>query len=56
MWAAPAGAVLPGQVLEQHEWAGIGVVVLADAAAVLPHTPRPAGVHRGEVHSPATAA
>ncbi|MGY1728627.1 EamA family transporter [Geodermatophilus sp. SYSU D01062] len=56
VWAALAGAVLLGQVLELHEWAGLGVVVLADAAAVLLHTPRPAQARRGEVHSPATAA
>ncbi|MGY1779745.1 hypothetical protein [Geodermatophilus sp. SYSU D01036] len=56
VWAVPAGAVLLGQALERHEWAGIGVVVLADAAAALLQTPRPAGADRGEVHSPATAA
>jgi hypothetical protein len=32
--AALVGTVLLGQLLGAHEWAGIGVVVLADAAAV----------------------
>ncbi|MGY1794346.1 hypothetical protein ACI796_10205 [Geodermatophilus sp. SYSU D00525] len=48
--------MLLGQVLALHEWAGIGVVVVANAAAVLLHTPGAAEVDGSEVHSPATAA
>ena len=35
MFAALAGLVLLGQVLELHEWIGILVVVLVNVAAVL---------------------
>lgn len=48
VWAALAGLVVLGQVLAPHEWIGIGVVVLANAVAVVtvhPRPRRPAAVH-----------
>lgn len=40
VWAALAGLVVLGQVLAVHEWVGIGMVVLANAVAVVTARPR----------------
>ena len=45
--AALVGIVLPGRHLVPHEWAGIAVVVLADAAAVAGRAPTEAAGVRG---------
>jgi inner membrane transporter RhtA len=44
--AALVGTVLLGQLLGAHEWIGIAVVVLANAAAVAPSASGPAGYRR----------
>jgi inner membrane transporter RhtA len=55
--AALVGTVLLGQVLGLHQWAGIAVVVLANAAAVAtsraPGTPLPETASEGIVPAPA---
>lgn len=40
VWAALAGLVVLGQVLAAHEWVGIGIVVAANALAVVTARPR----------------
>jgi inner membrane transporter RhtA len=53
--AALVGVVLLGQLLHLHEWLGIAVVVMTNAAAVFP-SHRPIATHTGERPAPREAA
>lgn len=54
VWASLAGLVLLGQVLALHEWIGVVIVVMANAATVL--TARPRRARRRSTGTPSTDA